>query len=117
MDIGGFSDLNQLIVDLGTAGWRVTRAASDVLDKTAHDIAATAAGLVPVDTGATKNSIGVDRPAGRDLEAVVGPTTEYAPHLEFGTVHMAPHAFMGPAMDVHSGPFADAIADVAGDVL
>jgi HK97 gp10 family phage protein len=115
--LDGLDDLNSLAVDLAAAGWRVTRAASDVLDKSAHDIEATAKGLVPVDTGATKNSIGVDRPVGPELVAVVGPTTEYAPHLEFGTVHMAPHAFMGPALDVHAPAFVEALETIAGDVL
>jgi HK97 gp10 family phage protein len=112
-----FGDINSLVVDLGDASWRVTRAASDVLDKTAHDIEATAKQLVPVDTGALKNSIGVDRPLTDALVAEVGPTQEYGAHVEYGTVHMAPHAYMGPALDLYGPGFVDALAHVAGDIL
>lgn len=117
MDVGGIGDLNSLVVDLGSAGWRVTREASDLVDKTAHDIQATAQTLVPVDTGNLKNSIGVDRPVGSDIVAVIGPTAEYGAHVEYGTVNMAPHAYMGPSLDVHTPPFFEAMADVAGDIL
>ena len=30
---------------------------------------------------------------------------------------MAPHAYMGPALDRHSGPFAQAIEQLGGEML
>lgn len=115
--IDGFDDLNRLAADLTGAAASTVARASLVVDKVAHDIEGSAKQLVPVDTGATKNSIGVDRPLGSDLEAIIGPTTEYAPYLEFGTATMAPHAFMGPAMDLHTPGFVAAMGQLGGDIL
>lgn len=117
VDWDGLDELNSVMVDLTAASVLVTRRASDVMDKSAHDIEATAKQLVPVDTGATKNSIGVDRPVGKDLIAIIGPTTEYAPDLEFGTVRMAPRAFMGPSLDIHAPGFVAGMAAVAADIF
>jgi HK97 gp10 family phage protein len=47
---------------------------------------------VPVDTGATKNSIAASRID--ELTWEVGPTTEYAPAIEFGTWKMGARPFM-----------------------
>lgn len=47
-------------------------------------------------TGATKNSIGLEmKDAG--LTAEVGPTTEYSPYLEYGTRFMEAQPFINPA--------------------
>lgn len=46
----------------------------------------------PVDTGRLRNSF-VTRETGF-LEYEVATAVKYAPHLEFGTVHMAPRAMM-----------------------
>ena len=112
----GFDDLNSVLIGLAVKANGVTRELSDVIDKSAHDIEATAKQLVPVDTGATKNSIGVDRPLGQDLVAVIGPTTEYAVHLEYGTARMGPRAFMGPSLDIHTPGFVQAVGDIAADL-
>ena len=56
---------------------------SPVVYKTAHDVEAGAKQRVPVDTGATKSSIQVFPED--ELTAYVGPTTSYAPFIEFGT--------------------------------
>lgn len=110
------SGLDRLVADLAHAGITVPAEASVAVRKTAHDIIATAQQLVPVDTGATRASIGADfGPAG--LSAVIGPTTEYAPHLEYGTSRMAPRAFMGPALDVHTPAFVEAVRHLGGRIL
>lgn len=113
------SELRELAVDLALAGARVGAAAAGVVRKTAFDVVATAQQLVPVDTGATRASIGVDFEGdGRSasMAATVGPTTDYAPHLEYGTVNMAPRPFMGPALDRHTPVFVEALGQIAGDV-
>ena len=74
----------------------------------AHNTERRAKELVPVDTGATKNSIEV-HPGPGDAEASVGPSTEYAPFLEFGTRRMAARPFMVPAAEAERGPFMAAL--------
>lgn len=46
------------------------------------------------------------------LERVIGPTTEYAPGLEFGTVLMAARPFMTPALEAERRPFLTAVTKV-----
>jgi len=110
--------LNTLVADLTVTADRETRRAGSALVRaTAYRVVGTAQQLVPVDTGTTKSSIHASTPSGGplsgfSLEAEIGPTTEYAPHLEFGTVKMAPHAFMGPALDRHTPDFVDGAAQL-----
>ena len=73
---------------------------------------------VPVDTGATKNSINA-RPAealgsmfGPTTAWRIGPTTEYAPFLEFGTVYMKERPFLIPALESESPKFQEAIKQI-----
>ncbi len=105
------SQLNRLAVDLTQASARVQLKSGQIVRKTAADCEAIAKGFCPVDTGATRNSIGVDMETA--TRAVVGPTTEYAPYLEFGTYKMAPRAFMGPAVDRVSPCFITALERAA----
>ena len=49
-------------------------------------------------TGTTKRSIKLKFDSG-GLAAAVGPTTEYAPYLEFGTRFMEAQPFAKPALD------------------
>lgn len=119
-DLFGLDQLNRIAVDLAAAGAEGEKIASVAVRKTAFDIEATAEELVPVDTSATKGSIFASGPGGEplgpgSLQAEIGPTTEYAPYLEFGTSRMAPYAFMGPALDRHAPEFAQAIREnIAG---
>jgi HK97 gp10 family phage protein len=107
------SDLVRLVADLTTASGRAKAQASVVLTKTAADIEAAAKQLAPVDTGALKNSIGWEMGyGGDDLTVEIGPTVEYGAHVEYGTVNMAPHAYMGPAFDLHSPAFEQAMGVV-----
>jgi HK97 gp10 family phage protein len=106
--VEGVEELNRLAVDLAGAPQRVGVRGAAALRKTAHDIEATGKAFCVRATGATANSIGVDFEGdGRSTQmgATIGPTTAYAPFVEWGTVKMAPRAFMGPAFDRHSGTF------------
>lgn len=119
IDVEGLNTLAvELEVHTGTALFK----GSEVVRGSAQRVVATAQQLVPVDTGATKGSIHASGPNGapftlRSVEAEIGPTTEYAPHLEYGTVDMAPHAFMGPALDRESPDFVAALEQIPGLLL
>src|SRR3990167_3069724 len=73
---------------------QMTPALQDVLKLAAFNIQATSRQLVPVDTGATKNSIQPDFSQLANLQVSIGPSTHYAPYLEFGTRYMAARPFM-----------------------
>ena len=90
-------------------------AAASVVRKTSGAIVTTAKQLAPVDTGATRDSIGADIEGdGRyaSMSAVIGPTTEHAPVVEFGSVDTAPQPFMGPALDQHTPGFVKALEQI-----
>ena len=120
-----WSEVNELAADLGKAGLGAARKAQRVVAKAAADVqrtgAATAQQLFKpppegASTGATANSIGVDLENG-GLAASIGPTTSYAPYLEFGTRRMSPRPFMGPALDAVEPSFTAAMEQLGGDIL
>jgi len=81
----------------------------DVIKVAAFNIEKDGKQRVAVDTGATKNSIFVTFDDG-GFSASIGPTTEYAPFIEFGTHRMTARPFMIPALESERKPFLDAIA-------
>ena len=66
--------------------------------------------LVPIDTGATMNSIEA-RPEGK-MEWRIGPTTEYAPFLEFGTERMPARPYMIPSGEHERPRVRKAVAEL-----
>jgi HK97 gp10 family phage protein len=66
--------------------------------KAALDIEGQAKAVVPVDTGNLKNSIQTE-PGDSDLTKYVGPHTEYAVHVEYGTSRMRAQPYMRPAAE------------------
>ena len=81
-----------------------------VVSKTGFDVVRLAQNRVPVDTGATKNSIRsrfVNRFTRR-----IGPTTLYAIFLEFGTIRMPARPFMVPALEGVRASFLAALAAI-----
>lgn len=110
----GVGQLNSAAVDLSRAGVRAQLRAPAVVSKTAHDIEATGKALCPVDTGNLRNSISstVERDS-----AEIGPEASYGGYVEYGTSRMAPQAYMGPALDRHSGEFVDAMSQLTGRSL
>lgn len=120
-----WSEVRALAADLSKAGPATARKAQQVVAKAAADVqrtgAATAQQLFKpppegASTGATANSIGVDLEDG-GLAASIGPTTSYAPYLEFGTRRMSPRPFMGPALDAVEPSFTAAMEQLGGDIL
>ena len=68
----------------------------------------------PYDTGATRNSI-TAREAGQ-LAWTVGPSTHYAPHLEYGTIHMTARPFMIPNAEKERPRFTKAVQDITREL-
>jgi len=66
--------------------------------------------LQAVDTGDTRSSIFVD-PGTPSFSQKIGPTTEYAPFIEFGTRYMAARAFMIPTLEKEAPRFKEALSD------
>ena len=114
------SGLNQLTADLLGASRRARHEASAIVRDSIDAVVGTAQAIVPVDTRRTQRSIhaaaaGTDRPpAAGDLDVEAGPTTHYAPDLEYGTSKMGPRAFMGPALDRHTPQFVERMQRLGG---
>ena len=64
-----------------------------------------------VDTGATRLSIFVS-PGTPSFSQQIGPTTEYAPFIEFGTRFMPARPYMIPALEQEKIRFMQAIVEV-----
>ena len=60
-----------------------------------------------VDTGTLRASIMVDEVT--PTKAVIGPHTDYAEHLEFGTSRLQAYPYMRPALDQHEGEIIGAV--------
>lgn len=86
----------------------------DVLRIAAFQVEKTGKDLVPVVSGKTKGSIMPDFDDLNKLEVRVGPSTEYAPAIEFGSHGGRRKAkpFMTPALEKQRKPFLAAIAQV-----
>ena len=112
--MSGLDELNSIAADLRKAGFLAQWRAGQVVAKAAYDVEGIAKGFCPVDTGFLRSSIGVDLAL---FSAVIGPTANYGPYVEFGTSRMAPAAFMGPALDQVTPEFVAAIEALGGDVL
>lgn len=110
--------INQVQATLTAAGPQVAAAAGRHLRSTAQQVETTAKQLAPVHTGTLRRSIShrVNNIAG-GAEAVVGSDVPYAGYVERGTSRMAPRAYLGPALDRHSGEFVDGIARLAAQTL
>jgi len=76
------------------------------LDVVGADMVDLSRSIVPVDTGALRESI-YHRPAGLELE--FGATMDYASHIEFGTSRARAQPYMRPALDANQQRILDAI--------
>lgn len=80
------------------------------VDKTAHDIEATAKDIAPYDTGATKASIQVTDTG--EFSRQVSAGTDYSEFLEYGTTRMVARPFMTPAAEQHKPAFEQAMSQI-----
>ncbi|WP_242892430.1 HK97 gp10 family phage protein [Actinomadura litoris] len=112
-DVG---EIDRLADDLAAAGPRARGRAVVVTTKSGHDTVSDAQAVVAVDTGALKNSIGVDvDPDGLGFEA--GSKLGYSGHVEFGTSRMAPQPYLLPSFDRRAELAIAALTEIAADVL
>ena len=65
-----------------------------------------------VDTGTTMNTINARRDDADGLSYKVGPSTEYAPFIEYGTIYMRARPFMTPALEAEGPRFLEAIRQI-----
>lgn len=111
------SQLNALTAALVKSEAKVTAMAGLAVAKTALDCEAAAKRKAPYRTGALKGSIGTSI-AGDRMSAEIGPTVNYAPYLEYGTVHIQPaRPFMGPALDEVTPGFVSAMEQIGKGLL
>lgn len=109
------TDVKKLQAKLDAVGPANKARAERALRKAAKDVERDAKLLVPVDTGALKNSIGIDQPS--PSQAIIGPTMNYASYVERGTSRQAPQPYMRPAAERNVPLLARAVRDIGGDIL
>ena len=69
-----------------------------------------------VDTGATMNSINARPDDFEGLSWRIGPSTEYAPFIEYGTVYMRARPFMTPALELEGPRFVEAMRQIINEL-
>lgn len=62
--------------------------------------------LAPVDTGRLRNSITHETD---DNAAYIGTNVEYAPHVEFGTIHQKAQPYLRPAATEHASTYENIV--------
>ena len=87
--------------------------AADAVESAARECEGWAKIFVPVDTGATRNSIDAQPEAGDDLTWVVAPHTDYALFLELGTHGRAARPFMAQASEAAKPGFIEDMGKIA----
>lgn len=105
-----FSEINDLVIDLGNVQGSAVRQVNQALRKSAADIERDGKIFAPVDTGNLKNSISSTVTG---LSAEIGPTAAYGVYVEYGTSVHAPAAFMGPALDRNAHLFETVVGIIA----
>ena len=98
---------------LAKLGPVVTARAKLVLEKAARDVEARAKAVVPVDTGALKNSIQAAQEA--PLTWAVNVGQGYGIYVEFGTHRMAARPYLTPAVEAVRLGFELAMGQVLAD--
>ena len=107
-----FVGLNVVTAGFTKAGAEAIPRATEAVTSVIKKVEETAKTFVPVDTGATRDSISseVTSSAGT-VRGEAGPTTRHAVFVEWGTYKDAPQPFMGPALDRHSHELEQSLLD------
>ena len=103
--VTGTADLRRNLARL--AGAERRQAQQDGLEAGARIVETYAKVNAPVDTGFLRSSIQVDEVT--PMEAIIGPHTDYAEHVEFGTSRTEAQPYMRPALDEHEGEILQAV--------
>lgn len=115
--VEGIEEINTIRVQLANKRHRIGAQGSVVLRASAFRVEAYAKLFVPVDTGHLKSTIGPPRFSGDGrsgaMTATISATARYAGYVEWGTSRMAPHAYMGPALDRVGPDFVAACAAIS----
>ena len=90
-----------------------------VVERAARDMAKAAQQTVPVRTGRLRASIGIGsvRVSSKQASATVEARTPYAAFVEFGTVNMAPRAYMRTAAHQITPRFVRSAAQIGAEAL
>ena len=107
---GGFTFETKIEIKLDPRWKQLESQFEAVIQIAARNIEGRSKQLVPIDTGATMNSIEA-RPEGK-MEWRIGPTTEYAPFLEFGTERMPARPYMIPSGEHERPRVRKAVAEL-----
>jgi len=86
---------------------KLPEAVHEFVSKAAHDVEANAKAVVPVRTGALKNSITTEFTS--PTRAVVAPHMDYAAYVEFGTRRQRAKPYMRPAAERVRPAFIEAL--------
>ncbi len=98
----GIDEMNTVTAEIERATRQIGAKGAAVIRSAAFQVETIGKLFCPVDTGHLKGSIGTSFSGdGRfgAMSAEIGPTAHYGGYVEWGTRHMAPHAYMGPALD------------------
>lgn len=91
-------EISRLATDLNGAGRRAESRCKTIVKRTGNAVVREAQKVVPVDTGALKNSLHVDvSPDSLGFEA--GSQLGYSGWVEFGTTRMAPQPYLVPSFE------------------
>lgn len=93
------ADMVRLAAALDTAAREVPALTRGVVHRMGEQTVSGAKAIVPVRTGALRNSISVAYGTDDGWWFQAGPTLEYGPYIEWGTSRMAPQPYMGPAFE------------------
>ena len=94
-------------------GGAMRRRAADGVEEIARECEGWAKVFVPVDTGATRNSIDSQPEDDDDLTWIVAPHTDYALFLELGTHGRAARPYMAQAAEQVKPRFIDSMSNIA----
>ena len=124
IEIIGLTELEDKLSNLEE---KLTNALAEALEEIAEKIRDDAKGFVPVDTGALRKSIRVEKKGSLEVSIIAGgggvinPRTgrevDYAGYVEFGTSRASPQPFMQPALEKNRDEILRVVKEKVLEVL